>query len=249
MGLKDNITKGVLKCARGTLLYGPQGIGKSTFASHFPSPMFFTFEKGTNDLDVTRCNMITTIEQLLGYLDDLLLETEYKTLVIDGIDGLAPLIEIKVVDHFNMYDEKAQSNPYKNFDDIGWGKNHNEAARAWHRLLKYKVEKIKEAGIDVVLLGHSQVKKFDPPDSEAYDKYDLRVSDKVGYQITAWCDEVLFCNYRVDTRKSGNKHEAIGKGERILYTQPRPQYNAKTRLDLPAELPLSYEAYAQHRGA
>ena len=49
-----NITKGVVKKAQKCVIYGPEGIGKSTFAAQFPEPLFIDTEGSTNHMDVMR---------------------------------------------------------------------------------------------------------------------------------------------------------------------------------------------------
>lgn len=41
-----NITKGRIDRAVKTVIYGSEGIGKSTFASHYPDPVFIDTEGG-----------------------------------------------------------------------------------------------------------------------------------------------------------------------------------------------------------
>ena len=49
-----NITRGVVPCAQKVVVYGVEGIGKTTFASKFPDPLFIDVEGGTKHLDVAR---------------------------------------------------------------------------------------------------------------------------------------------------------------------------------------------------
>ena len=48
------IIKGHLNAAVKTVLYGTEGIGKTTFASQFPDPLFIDTEGGTTRYDVAR---------------------------------------------------------------------------------------------------------------------------------------------------------------------------------------------------
>ncbi len=43
---KYAVTTGIQTAPVKTVLYGPEGIGKSTFASHFPNPVFIDTEGG-----------------------------------------------------------------------------------------------------------------------------------------------------------------------------------------------------------
>ena len=64
-----------------------------------------------------------------------------------------------------------------------------------------------------------------------------------------WADAVLFANYRTLVKKDEvgfNKqvNRGITTGERLLYTQETPAYLAKNRYNLPASLPLDWNAFA-----
>lgn len=63
---KYAITAGVQDTPVKTVLYGPEGIGKSTFASHFPDPVFIDTEGGTKRLNVKRLPQPTSWAMLLG---------------------------------------------------------------------------------------------------------------------------------------------------------------------------------------
>ena len=48
------------------VIYGCEGVGKSTFASKFPKPLFADLEGGTAHLDVPRISDLNTWETLLS---------------------------------------------------------------------------------------------------------------------------------------------------------------------------------------
>lgn len=59
------ITRGKIPCAKKVVIYGPEGIGKSTFASQFPEPVFIDTEGSTNSMDVARLPKPTSWQMLL----------------------------------------------------------------------------------------------------------------------------------------------------------------------------------------
>lgn len=63
------IIKGVIPCAKKVVVYGPEGIGKSTFASKFPDPVFIDTEGSTNSMDVARLPKATSWQNLLDQVD------------------------------------------------------------------------------------------------------------------------------------------------------------------------------------
>lgn len=56
-----NITKGKIPSPLKVVLYGVEGIGKSTFASQFPAPLFIDTEGSTKNLDNASDNSITAL--------------------------------------------------------------------------------------------------------------------------------------------------------------------------------------------
>ena len=104
-----------------------------------------------------------------------------------------------------------------------------------------------ERGMAVILIGHCQIKRFDSPETEPYDRFMPKLQERSNALVREWADAVLFANYRTVVKKSEvgfNKEVArgISPGERLLFTTERPAYMAKNRYALPDQLPLSWEA-------
>ena len=64
------ITKGKVETAKKVVIYGPEGIGKSTLASRFPDPVFIDTEGSTKELDVSRYPAPKSWPDILDYSDD-----------------------------------------------------------------------------------------------------------------------------------------------------------------------------------
>ena len=54
------ITRGRKARAQKVVIYGPEGIGKSSFASQFPDPVFIDTEGSTDNMDVARLDKPTS---------------------------------------------------------------------------------------------------------------------------------------------------------------------------------------------
>lgn len=104
-----------------------------------------------------------------------------------------------------------------------------------------------DAGINVVLTAHAQIRKFEQPDElGAYDRWELKLGKKTQSQtsplVKEWTDLLLFANYKtfsVAVDKDGKKHKAQG-GKRVMYTTHHPCWDAKNRYGLAEELPFDY---------
>jgi hypothetical protein len=99
----------------------------------------------------------------------------------------------------------------------------------------------------IILLAHSDTKKYEAPDHEPYDRYKLRLHDRFAHLVHDWCDAMLFANWKVHVVKDTGTLDkkttrGVGTGERVMYTEERPAWWAKNRYSLPFELPLSWNA-------
>lgn len=238
--LMFEIQSGAQKKARKVVVYGPEGIGKSTFASQFPNPLFIDTEDSTTDMDVKRLKNPTSWSELIQMLDWVKQTKPCSTIIIDTADWAQTLAERAVCS------EKGVTS----IEDIGYGKGYVFMRDKFGNLLD-KLTEIKEAGINTVLTAHSQIKKFeDPAELGAYDRYELKLAEKANASIAGvvkeWADMVLFLNYKVISVKAsdmGDKYKAQG-GKRVIHTTHHPAWDAKNRYGLPDELPLDYSAIA-----
>ena len=236
-----NITRGKIQSAQKVVIYGPEGIGKSTFASHFPKPLFIDTEGSTKQMDVARMDKPTSWTMLKNQLAYIKANPSVcKTVVIDTIDWAEQLC---IDDVCALYQKKG-------IEDFGYGNGYVYEKEEFGRFLN-SLEEIIEKGINVVLTAHAQLRKFSQPDEIGeYDRWELKLGKKTGSQISPlvkeWADMVLFANYKtfaVATDKEAKKFKAQG-GQRVMYTEHHPCWDAKNRHGLANELPFEYSHIA-----
>lgn len=221
------------------IIYGPEGIGKSTFASQFPRPLFIDTEGSTSHLEVDRLERPTSWQMLRQDIKDIKADPMgYQSLVIDTADWAERLCE----------DSICQQHGKQGIEDFGYGKGYTYVKEEFGRLLDSLSDLI-DVGLNVVLTAHSIIRKFElPEETGAYDRYELKLGNKAGNQCAAlakeWADMVLFANYKeiVVTSKDGKKK--VSGGKRVMYTAHNPCWDAKNRHGLAEELPFDYQEIA-----
>lgn len=236
-----NITSGILQTAKKIVVYGPEGIGKSTFASQFPDPIFTDTEGSTKDLNVKRYDKPTSWEMLKSQIQYTKINRPGKTYVIDTMDWAERLCS----------DYLCGKAGKTGIEDFGYGNGFTYMNEEMGRLLNL-LDELVDAGINVVITAHAQIVKFEQPDEMGtYDRWELKLGIKKTEKRTAallkeWADMVLFANYKtnvIQTDKDGKKHKAYG-GQRVMYTEHHPCWDAKNRHGLPSELPFEFSSIA-----
>ena len=234
------IIRGKIGKAQKVTLYGPEGIGKSTFASQFPEAIFIDTEGGSGELDVSRLPRPSSWAMLL-------LQVEYvkqnkgicKTLIIDTADWAEMLCKEHVCAKLNV----------KGIEDPGYGKGYVYLEEEFGRLLN-KLEEVIEVGINVVVTAHAEIKKIEQPEEiGGFDHWQLKLEKKTMPLLKEWSDILLFANYKVYVVNVDNQGAAKGKnkaqgGKRVMYTSHTPWWDAKNRHGLADELPFEYSAIA-----
>lgn len=223
------------------LIYGPQGLGKSTFGSKAPNPVFIQTEDGLDAIDVPAFPLAKTWAEVKKYLTELCNEDhDYRSVVIDSLDWLEPLMWQHLIAE-RPTDEKGR--PVKAIEDYGFGKGYVHVMDYWNEYIRAVNYLRSERNMMVIQTAHAQVKRFDNPETDAYDRYEIKLHKSAAAKIQEHSDMVLFTNYYVGVKKedvgfNGERKRAIGNGDRILYTEERPAFLAKNRYGLPAEIPF-----------
>lgn len=223
------------------IVYGNHGLGKSTFASMAPNPVFIQTEDGLSGLDTPRFSKAESFDDVISQLGELYTEDhDFKTVIIDSLDHLEPLVWAKLIKENPTGDK---GNTIENIEDFGYGKGYVRALDVWRQYITAIEMLRKDRGVIIIQTAHSQVKKYENPMSDPYDRFEMKLQDKAKALLQENADIVFFANYASSLvkkkDKSGNERiRAIGSGDRILYTEERPAFQAKNRFSLPAEIPL-----------
>lgn len=227
------ITRGRIHSAQKVVIYGPEGIGKSTFASRFPDPLFIDTEGSTKLLDVARLPAPQSWQDVLDEVNYVANNPNCcKTLVIDTADWA----EQQAVSAICQRAKKS------GIEDFGYGKGYTYVAEEFQGMLR-QLDKLIDRGINVVITAHAKMRKFEQPDEMgAYDRWELKLSKQSAPLLKEWADMVLFANYKTYTVRTEDKKVKAQGGERTMYTSHHPCWDAKNRHGLPDEVPFTYES-------
>jgi len=229
-----HITRGKNRKAKKVLLYGPEGIGKTTFASEFPKPLFLDAERGTNEYEVDRIEVRAwdDIQRAFAFLQQP--GHSYQSVVIDTIDSAAPLLIQQV----------CREHQVQALSDIGYGKGYARVSEQVDTLLG-QCNALVDRGIHVLFLAHSQIRRVEQPDlPEGYDKYELRLHERFAGPIKTGFDAIFFANYRVTMVEDKGRTRALGGKERVLYATHSTTHDAKNRCGIPERVPFAIHALA-----
>lgn len=223
------------------IIYGNHGLGKTTFGSLAPNPVFIRTEDGLGNINAKTFPKVESFDMLMEQLRRLYsIEHDFKTVVIDSLDHLEPMVWEDVL---KENPTAAKGKPATGIESYGYGKGYAMALDTWRRFNDALFFLRKERGMTVIMTAHAQIKRFENPQTEPYDRYEMKLHQKAGALMQESADIVLFASYYTGTRETkdsfGNAFvRAVGSGDRFLYTEERPAFQAKNRFGLPAEIPF-----------
>ena len=222
------------------LLYGVAGVGKTEFAAASPRPVILQTEDGLGRIEATTFGLLRSFDEIMEALGALYTEPhDFETLVVDSLVWLEPLV----------WQHTARTHNQPDIESFGYGKGYLAALDTWRSFLDGVNALRDERGMGVILIAHAEIRRFDSPETEPYDRYQPKLHRSASALVQEHVDAVLFANYRVSTLKSDvgfNKKvvRGVSGGDRLLHTAERPAFLAKNRFGLAETLPLSWPELA-----
>ena len=236
------------------IIYGGRGVGKTTLAASAPKPVMIRTEKVGYIEGVQMFPLAQSFDDVMEAMRALATgDHDFETLIVDSVDWLEQLVWKQLVTD-RPTDEKGRS--VKSIEDYGYGKGFIYAMDYWAKYLK-AIEYLRESkGMAIIQIAHAEVKRFDDPTSESYDRYQIKLHKRASDKLQEGADAVLFAKAQHVTTKetvgfNSEKTRAVGGGQRILYSDARPAFDAKSRFDaMPDEIPMAkvdgFAALAKH---
>jgi hypothetical protein len=215
-------------------LYGPPGVGKTTLAALAPNPVLIDLEDGAERVLCDRTPRINTVAEFKDVMRQFV-RSEYETAIIDTLDMLEQLVFKDVLESCN----------WKSIEQPGYGKGYEVARERWVDLLKV-FDGCVQRGKNILCTCHDQIRTYTTPDTDSYERYDLKLHKKVSALIMARMDAVLFCQKEMVLVRDRVKEDRLigkGTGNRVLRTTETPAWIAKNRFNLPDTMPMTGDIY------
>jgi hypothetical protein len=233
MALK--IIRGIEETPAKVVLYGVEGIGKTTLASQFPNALILDTEGGSKRLDIARVKCATWPDLMVALREMVVEPAGFKTVVVDSADWAESLCRQYLCDKHGK----------KSIEDWPYGKGFTVLAETFSKMLE-ACDKIVDSGLHVVIVAHSKVVRTSPPDqTEGFDRYELDLHKHIAPSVKEWADCVLFLNYRTKlVQGSDGRHKGLGGKQRLMFAERSAAWDAKNRFGLPEEMPMGIDALA-----
>ncbi|MAM87533.1 MAG: oxidoreductase [unclassified Hahellaceae] len=219
------------------VVHGEHGVGKTTLGATANRPVFLPLEDGLTGLEVDAFPQLTSWDEVKAAITALTTEEhKFGTAVIDSLDWLEPLI----------WDAVSKAHGKSSIEEFGYGKGYVEAVSYWREFLD-ACDKLRASGMAVILIAHSEIKRFDSPDTDAYDRYQIKLHRMASAVVQEWADVIGFAQFETTVKKQDTgfgsvKTRGMSTGRRLLHVVEKPAFVAKNRYSLPDSIPLSWDA-------
>jgi hypothetical protein len=222
-----------------TLIYGIEGVGKTTLISRIGIEfnrriLFLDTESGTRvDVERVHIRSMKDWDQTFNYL--LKEKHPYDTVAIDTVTSAEPFVETIILEQKRT---TSSGRKVTRMADYEFGKGSVYLREEFDRILYLQLDELIRLGITVILVGHAQIRRVNLPELiEGFDRYELAMDPKVAATLRQWCDNVLFCNwdFKITTNEADQPRGIAGK-ERVIYSQHAAAYDAKNRAGLAEKL-------------
>ena len=231
------ISSGKMQKPLKLVIYGPEGIGKSSFAAQAPGVLFIDTEGSTVHMDVRRLPAPQSWTMLLQEVDYVRRTPGLcKTLVIDTVDWAERMAR----------DHVCNTHGVKGLEDFGYGKGYVYLYEAIGQLLNMLTDVV-NAGMNVILTAHAKMRKFEQPDElGAYDRWEMKLMKETPGMVKEWADNCALCDLRDLHRKGaweGKKRKRQGSGRKACHVhKPPPVLGRKKPARSPGQAPAGFRA-------
>lgn len=221
------------------VIFGRDGVGKSTFCAGAPKCVFVAVESGLDNIDAQTVPTPESWKDMIDFVDALVEDDRCGTIAIDSLDWAEQLCWRHVCE---CGDDKGRK--INNIEAFGYGKGYVAALNEW-RILLASLTRARASGKHVLLIAHAERKPVKNPSGDDYEAWSIKLNPKAAGLIREWVDVVGFAELDVATLEQDGRVKGVSSGKRVLRTQPSAGYDVKTRFTLPHKIPLDWRAFAE----
>lgn len=228
------------------VLYASPGVGKTTFGSNAPNPIFVTTEDGARGIKGLKSLKSTTWEGFLAQVRQVAEENhDHETLVIDTLNGATDLCNKHICDTIFGGSWATEEGGF-----LSYGRGYGASAEELRRLL-ILIDKCRDRGMTVLMLAHTGLINVKHPMQEDFQRFGPAMQKDLWAVFSRHCDIIMRADYEYAvSAKKGKRNKASTGRTRILYCAGSAAEEGKTRcgFELPERMELSYDVFASHLG-
>jgi len=232
-------------------IHGEPGIGKSSFAANAPGVVFIKTESGCDALGVPALpvnGICESWDDVIDAMDAILANSEgVQWVALDSLNGAHQLCREHVCerDFGGVWVTKKKVEGYNS-----WAAGDKASALEIRRLLS-KADELRDAGIGIIMLGHTGLHKQGDACGPDFYKFGMELESRSWNLVVQWCDQVAHACREFSTGKRDGESRAKAtmlSSDRWLVFDGGPSRDAKCRAgyDMPAKILLSWEEYESH---
>lgn len=194
-------------------------------------------EDGIGKIECNHFDVAKTYKEFMDNLLSLLNEDhEYKTVAVDSLDWLEKLMKTHV----------CEENGWGDISQPAFGKGFTATLKLWEEYLEVLNRLRDEKNMTVLQIAHNEIKRIEDPTNDPHDKMQIKLYRKAADLVVEHADCVFFANYKIGTVQVKGKNGAMSTrtvaGDRKIFTQEAPGFQAKNRYGLPSEMPFEWAA-------
>ena len=234
----SRVTSGVAPKPVRFAVHGHPGSGKTLLASGAPGCIFQTVEDGMGLIDAAQLPAPSSFSEAIAQIGELISEDhEYRSLVVDAIDGIEPLI----------FREICEAGGKESIADFGFNKGYVQADSYWVRYFKALDELRAQRSMHIVVISHSAAVHYDDPTTGTYVRWEPNLHKRTVPLLTKWADVIGFLDLektvvdRGDADKNRAVRTAMASGSRFLNLTETGSFIAKNRFGLKPQLEIPLE--------
>jgi hypothetical protein len=186
------------------LLHGAPKIGKSAFVSTIPDAIVLGYEPGAYSWDVASFRddegepiVFSAWAETVDAINALLTEEhEFRVVAVDTLDWLEAAVEAEACRRIGI----------KSLADQAYGNGYAAMSDVWREFTAL-LNRLIGRGMGVCLLAHTEVKRYSPPNGEAYDVQALKMSKKGGEIMREWAGIIGYARQPVAVSESRDKRK------------------------------------------